>query len=351
MAALDAGLDRPLTLVSAPAGFGKTTLVSEWIHFRAAAAEPPLGSCWVSLDEGENDPVRFLRYLAAALHRIIPRASEMVLALSQASSPPPLAAMLGVLINDLAELPQANMLVLDDYQVIREQTIHEAMAFLLDHMPPRFHRNALVELGQADLRFRADEITTFLHGWLGLAVSPADVRTLRARTEGWITGLQLAALSMQKHPDVAGFLTAFGGSDRHVLDYLVEEVLDRQPRPVQEFLLRTSILDRFCGPLCDAVMELPDDGENGKGKSPKSLDILGQLERANLFLVPLDAERHWYCYHQLFGDMLRARLRQSRPELLGELHRQASSWLERAGLIPEAIDHALAAGDVQRRRF
>ena len=284
-----------------------------------------LGVCWVSLDEGDNEPVRFLRYLAAALHRITPRASETVLALSQASSSPPLPAMLGVLINDLVQLPQASVLVFDDYHVIRERSIHEAIAFLLDHMPLRFHlliatreepplplarlrgRNAVAELGQADLRFHTDEVTTFLQGWLGLIVSPADVRALEARTEGWITGLQLAVLSMQKHADVAGFLTAFGGSDRHVLDYLVEEVLDRQPGPVQDFLLRTSILDRFCGPLCDAVMGLPGGGENGRGKSHQSLDILCELERANLFLVPLDAVGHWYPYHQLFADMLRGR--------------------------------------------
>ena len=293
----------------------------------------------------------------------------MVLALSQASSSPPFPAMLGVLINDLVPLPRASVLVLDDYHVIRERSIHEAIAFLLDHIPPRFHlliatreepplplarlrgRNAVAELGQADLRFRTDEVTTFLQGWLGLTVSPADVGALEARTEGWITGLQLAALSMQKHADVAGFLAAFGGSDRHVLDYLVEEVLDRQPRHVQDFLLRTSILDRFCGPLCDAVTGLTgggESGENGRGTSHKSPDILGQLERANLFLVPLDAEGHWYRYHQLFADMLRARLSQTRPDLLGELHGQASAWLEHAGLIPEAIDHAFAGGDVER---
>ena len=289
----------------------------------------------------------------------------MVLALSQGSSPPPLSAMLGVLINDLVQRPQASMLVLDDYHVLREPTIHEAIASLLDHMPPRLHllivtreepplplarlrgRNAVAELGQADLRFRADEAATFLQG-LGLTISPADVRAVEARTEGWITGLQLAALSMQKHADVAAFLAAFGGSDRHILDYLVEEVLSGQPRPVQDFLLRTSILDRFCGPLCDAVMGAPDGGENGRGKSYKSLDILDHLERANLFLVPLDAERQWYRYHQLFADMLRARLRRSRPELLGELHRHASAWLEHAGLIPEAIDHALGGGEVER---
>jgi LuxR family transcriptional regulator, maltose regulon positive regulatory protein len=363
-AQLDAGLDRLLTLLSAPAGFGKTTLVGDWVQQRQATG--PLRVAWLSLDDADNDPVRFMRYLAAALHRITPRASETLLTLLQPSPAPSLEGLLRVLINELVELDEDCTLVIDDYHVLRDRSVHEAVAFLLDHMPPRFHltistredpplplprlrgRNAVLELRQADLRFTSQEAAAFLDEGMGLTLSAADVRTLEERTEGWIAGLQMAALSMQGHGDVSGFIAAFSGSNRYILDYLVEEVLDRQPAGVQDFLLRTSILDRLCGPLCDAVLDLAHEDGNGTREAHPGQEILERLEHSNLFLVPLDTERRWYRYHPLFADLLRLRLHQTHPDLLPGLHDRASVWYEHAGLIPEAIDHALAGSDVER---
>ena len=363
-AQLDAGLDRPLTLLSAPAGFGKTTLVGDWVQQRQATG--PLRVAWLALDDADNDPVRFMRYLAAALHRITPRASQTLLTLLQPSPAPSLQGLLRVLINELVEADQDCLLVLDDYHVLRDRSVHDAVAFLLDHMPPRFHltittredpplplprlrgRNAVLELRQADLRFTSDEAAAFLGEGMGLTLSAADVRTLEERTEGWIAGLQMAALSMQGHADVSGFIAAFSGSNRYILDYLVEEVLDRQPVRVQDFLLRTSILDRLCGSLCDAVMDLAHEEGDGTKEAYPGQEILERLEHSNLFLAPLDAERRWYRYHPLFADLLRLRLRQTHSDLLPGLHGRASVWYEHAGLIPEAIDHALAGSDVER---
>ncbi len=361
LARLDAGLTHGVTLVCAPAGFGKTMLISDWVHHLVATA-PIRTASWLSLDEGDDDPARFMRYVAVALHRLTPRASETIRAALQSPSPPSPRALMGILINDLARLPTESVLVLDDYHLLRDRSIHDAVTFLLDHLPPRFHLliatredpplplarfragNAIAELRQADLRFTVDEATAFLRDVMGLTLSAADVQVLQTRTEGWIAGLQLAALSMQDRVDTAGFIAAFHGSNRYVLDYLVEGVISRQSELVQDFLLRTSIVDRLCGPLCDAVLETPK--VVGEGAGVLAQDMLEHLERANLFVEPLDAERRWYRYHALFGELLRLRLRQTRPELVADLHRRASAWHEQAGLPADAIRHALAGSDV-----
>jgi LuxR family maltose regulon positive regulatory protein len=362
---LNAGLDGKLTLISAPAGFGKTTLLSEW----AAGCGRPVA--WVSLDEGDNDPARFLAYFVGALQTIEASIGEGVLSAFQTPQPPPMETVLTLLINEVAATPDPFALVLDDYHVIEAEAIHEALTFLLDHLPWQMHlviatradpplpmarlrgRGQVTELRQTDLRFTLDEAAEFLNRVMGLELSTDDVAALASRTEGWIAGLQMAAVSMQGQEDVAGFIQAFTGSDRYILDYLVEEVLQRQPESAQTFLLQTAILDRLTGPLCDAITG-QDDGSTGltTGGSTK-LTASGQatlerLERANLFIIPLDNERSWYRYHHLFADLLRQRLRQTQPDLVPELHRRASAWYEQNGLAAEAIDHALSAGDFER---
>jgi LuxR family maltose regulon positive regulatory protein len=358
VARLDAGLHRTLTLVAAPAGSGKTTLVGAW----AAGCGRP--AAWLSLDAGDADPVRFLTYLVAALRTIAPTLGAGVLAVLQAPQPPPVEAILTALLNELATLPDHVVLVLDDYHAIDATPVDEALTFLLAHLPPRLHlvivtredpplplarlraRGQLTELRAADLRFTPAEAAVFLNEAMGLDLAAADVVALEERTEGWIAGLQLAALSLQGRDNAAGFIAAFTGTHRFVLDYLVEEVLERQTAGVQAFLLRTSLLDRLCGPLCDAVLGAPA----GSGQA-----TLASLERANLFLVPLDDERRWYRYHHLFADLLRQRLHQGADASAGEgagevpgLHRRASQWHEDHGLELEAFHHAVAADDVAR---
>ena len=351
---LDAGLHRKLTLVSAPAGFGKTTLLSEWI----SRCERP--AAWVSLDEGDNDPARFWSYVVAALQTVQSDVAgvavgEAALAMLQSPQAPPIEGVLITLINDLAECPVALVLVLDDYHVIDAQRIHNALVFLLDHLPPQVHlvvagrsdpplplsrlrgRSQLTELRTADLRFTFDEAATFLNPVMGLGLSAEDVAALETRTEGWIVGLQMAALSMRRRQDLSGFVGAFTGSHRFILDYLVEEVLDQQAPDIQDFLLQTSILERMTAPLCDVVTGRDD-----------SQTILKQLVRANLFLNPLDDEWRWYRYHHLFADLLRKRLSTAQPDLVSVLHRRASEWYEQNGLIADAINHALAVGDEER---
>ena len=338
-----------LTLISAPAGFGKTTLVSEWL----ADNEDPVA--WLSLDEGDNDPARFLTYLVAALQTIWANIGDAVLAVLQSSQPSSVEAILTALLNEITTIPENFLLVLDDYHVVDSKGVDQALTFLVEHQPSRMHlviatredppiplarlraRGQLTELRAADLRFTPSEAAEFLNRMMGLKLSEEDINALEARTEGWIAGLQMAALSMQGLPDAASFIQSFTGSHRFVLDYLLEEVLQRQPAEVQTFLLRTSILDRLCGPLCDALLgSLADSGEA----------TLKYLERANLFIVPLDNERHWYRYHNLFADLLKQRL--GVPSDLGELHLRASRWYEENGLDLEAFQHATAANDVER---
>ena len=396
---LNAGLwardafSRALTLVSAPAGFGKTTLVSEWVHEVGAHGDAPLdgavpsiGVAWLSLDEGDNDLARFLGYLIAALRTVDAGLGKGVLSALQSPQPPPAEAVLISLINEVVALPdtpeakQRNIiLVLDDYHLIDAQPIHDALTFLLEHLPPRLHlviasredprlplarlraRRQLIELRASDLRFSSAEIAEFLNQVMGLDLSAEDISALEGRTEGWITGLHLAAISMQGRHDVSGFINSFTGSHRYVLDYLLEEVLEGQPESVQTFLLQTAILDRLTGPLCDAVRfgsaEPPSSStENavrfGFAEPPAGQDngqaTLEMLERANLFIVPLDQERRWYRYHHLFSDLLRRRLDQSLPDSKPGLHRRASAWYEQNGFADEAIDHALRAADFER---
>jgi LuxR family maltose regulon positive regulatory protein len=378
---LNAGLDGKLTLISAPAGFGKTTLLSEW----AAGCGRPVA--WVSLDEGDNDTARFLAYFVGALQTVEASVGEGVLSAFQTAQPPPVETVLTHLINEVAATLESFALVLDDYHVIEAEAIHEALTFLLDHLPWQMHlvmatradpplpvarlrgRGQVTELRQSDLRFTLDEAAEFLNRVMGLELSADDVAALASRTEGWIAGLQMAAVSMQGQEDVAGFIRAFTGSDRYILDYLVEEVLQRQPERVQTFLLQTAILDRLTGPLCDAVTG-QDGGSTGlttggstglttggstglttggsTGLTASGQATLERLERANLFILPLDNERSWYRYHRLFADLLRQRLEQTRPDLVRALHRRASAWYEEKGLTAEAIGHALSAGDFER---
>jgi len=351
---LNAGLDRKLTLVSAPAGFGKTTLLSEWVHSRGRSETCP-SVAWVSLDKGDNDPARFWAYVIAALQTVQTEIGETALVALGSRQPPPVEAILNGLINEIAKVPGPFVLVLDDVHVITEQRVHEALTFLLDHLPPQMHvtvssradppwplarlraRGEMTELRASDLRFSDKEAAAFLNDVMRLDLSPEDIDALEARAEGWIVGLQMAALSMRGRKDVSGFIRAFTGTHRFILDYLVEEVLDQQSPAVQEFLLRTSILERLTGPLCDAVADRSD-----------SRTVLAQLEQANLFLLPLDDERRWYRYHRLFADLLRSRLEQTHPDQVPTLHIQASEWYEGNGLIAEAVSHALAAGDMDQ---
>ena len=360
IARLNEGLNRTpgMTLISAPAGFGKTTLVSEWL----ANCKLPAG--WVSLDEGDNDPSRFLTYLVAALQTVAPTIGDEVAGVLRAPQPPPVESILTTLLNEIADNPDQFILVLDDYQMIDAPPVDSALSFLLEHLPPQMHlvittredpdlplarlraRAQLTELRVTDLRFTPLEATEFLNRVMGLTLSEEDIAALEAHTEGWIAGLQLAAISMQGHQDSASFIKSFTGSHRFVMDYLVEEVLQQQSESVQTFLLRTSILDRLCGPLCDAV--LLDPAAAGQ----KTLEY---LERANLFLIPMDNERRWYRYHHLFAELLRQRLPQSitssteeAGSLVNELHLRASQWYEDNGLELEAFQHAAAANDIER---
>ncbi len=346
---LNAGLHRKLTLIAAPAGFGKTTLVSEWVE----GIDRP--TAWLSLDEGENDPTRFLAYLVTALQTIAATLGEGVLGVLQSSQPPPPEAILTALLNEITTLPDQFVLVLDDYHVIDAKPVDLALTFLVEHLPPQMHlviatredpllplarlraRGELTELRAADLRFTPSEAAEFLNSVMGLNLSPGNIAALEDRTEGWIAGLQLAALSMRGREDIPEFIRAFTGDHRYILDYLVEEVLTRQPEPVRSFLLQTAILDRLSGSLCDAV--------TGQEKGNVRLEA---LEHGNFFVVALDDTRHWYRYHHLFAEVLSAHLLAEQPDQVATLHRRASEWYEQQGSAVDAIRHALAAADFAR---
>jgi LuxR family maltose regulon positive regulatory protein len=339
-----------LTLISAAAGSGKTTLLAEW------AAICDLQFCWLSLDEDDNDPARFWLYVVAALQTIHPQLGQSMLPVLQRPQPAPARSILAPLLNEVAAISEPIVLVLDDVHLVTAGAIYDDIAFLLDHLPQQLSlviatradpplpiarlraRGQLTELRADDLRFTAEEVAIFLNGVMGLGLEPEDVAALEARTEGWISGLHLAALSMQGRGDAHAFVQAFTGGHHYILEYLIEEVLSRQPEPVQRFLLQTSILDRLCAPLCDGLTGKQDGA-----------DMLERLQRDNLFIVPLDDERHWYRYHHLFGDLLRKRLGQAiPPEQVSELHRRASQWHEKHGLLEHAVKHARAAGDYER---
>ncbi|HEX9370331.1 MAG TPA: LuxR C-terminal-related transcriptional regulator, partial [Roseiflexaceae bacterium] len=400
---LRAGLLGKLTLIAAPAGFGKTTLVSEWIASnderqtlndkdliqrsafgvqrsdeasvqRSAFSVQRSNVAWVALDAGDNDPLRFWSYVIAALDTLRPGVGAGALALLQSIQPPPIEAVLTPLLNALNTLPGDAMLALDDYHVIDAPPIHRALMFLIDHLPRRLHllittradpplllnrlraRGELTELRAADLRFTPEETAAFLRELRGLPLANDQIATLDAHTEGWIAGLQLAALAMRDRADINTFIAAFAGSNRFVVDYLADEVIDRLPSHIQSFLLQTAILDRMCGPLCDAVLGLTTD----HGISPVvdrrssvvdsySQLILDELERSNLFIVALDDERYWYRYHQLFAEVLRHRLLSGATAAKVEaLHCRAAVWFEQRDLIVEAMQHALMGNDVER---
>ena len=347
---LQQGMACQLTLVSAPAGFGKTTLLAQWL------IESEIPVAWLSLEAEDNDPTRFLSYLIAALQVLDAQVGTMALEMLHTPQPPSPEDVFAVLTNDLAVREAGDFaLVLDDYHVITADPVQRGMIFLLEHLPPHVHlilasradpplplarlraQGQLCEVRTADLRFGAAEAGTFLQTVMGLDLEASAIAILERRTEGWIAGLQLAALSLQGRADVSGFLAAFSGSHRYVLDYLSEEVLSRQSAVVQSFLLSTCILERLSGPLCDAVR-----GQEG------SQAMLEALERANLFVVALDDERRWYRYHHLFAEMLRSHLRHSEPTLPPELHRRASEWYEQHELLVEAVQHALAIPDAER---
>lgn len=355
---LNEGLHRKLTLISAPAGFGKTTLVSEWV----ASCTQPIA--WLSLDEEDSDPRRFMTYLVAALQTIRADIGEGLQAVLQSSQSPPTKTLLTTLLNEIATIPDDFCLVLDDYHVIDEKPIDHALTFLLERSPPQMHmvittredpnlplarlraRGQLTEIRVADLRFTLSEAAGFLNQVMGLDLSEENIAALETRTEGWIAGLQLAAISMRGYADTASFIKSFTGSHHFVLDYLVEEVLLQQPEAIQTFLLHTSILDRLCGPLCDAIMLDP---------SVPGQETLEYIEQANLFLIPLDNERRWYRYHHLFADLLRQRLEhgsvqstEKKEATVAELHIRASKWFEDSGRVIEAFEHAVAANDIER---
>ncbi|MBX3010432.1 MAG: AAA family ATPase [Caldilineaceae bacterium] len=386
LARLNTGLPRKLTLISAPAGFGKTTLVSEWITQAAEATKPlpPPRVAWLSLDEGDSDPVRFLVYWVAALQSVLPSVGQGVANALQSPPPPPPSTLLTTLLNEIttAVAPSTGeriILVLDDYHRLEDGAVDPLLTFLLDYLPPQLHlviatredpplplarlraRGQLTEVRAADLRFTPAEAADFLNQAMGLALTTAEVTALEARTEGWIAGLQLAALSLQGQEPrtVASFIQSFSGSHRFVMDYLVEEVLQQQPTAVQHFLLRTAILERFCGPLCDAVLNMGEKWGMNTASSDSvfvphpSSPILAYLEQANLFIIPLDNERRWYRYHHLFAELLRQRLQQSitngtSRESVAEYHLRASDWYAANGFAIDAFQHAVAAQDVDR---
>ena len=346
--ALDKGMARALIVVSAPAGFGKTALLADWIREEGKLA------AWLSLDPADNDPARFWRHAAAALDRVRPGIGERVGPLLGPPAPREFTGLVAALINELAGQPGNDeiLLVLDDYHLIGSESVHGSLAFLLEHRPPGLRlvlatradpplplarlraRGQLTELRAAELRFTTGEAAALLHQATDADLPPAAVAALTKRTEGWAVGLHLAALSLRGHPDAAGFVEAFSGSHRYVLDYLAGEVLEQQPEHVRAFLLETSVLDRLSGELCEAVTGRTD-----------SQAMLEAIERAGLFLMPLDQVRVWWRYHQLFADLLRARLRQEQPGKLPGLHRSAAAWCEAHGLVDEAIQHAVADGD------
>jgi LuxR family maltose regulon positive regulatory protein len=358
---LQEGLQGKLTLVSAPAGFGKTTLVASWVR------QTGFPAAWLSLDSADNDLSRFLAYLAAALQTVDDSLGEEMMSAVEGNQPVQIPELLAGLLNEIEQMGRPLVLVLDDYHLITQEEVHTAVRFLIDNLPASMHLiistredppwplarlrvgGQLSEIRGRDLRFTLEETAEFCNKVMGLAMSPQDISALDSRAEGWVAGLQMAALSMHGQGDVSRLVAGFSGSNRYVLEYLLEEVLSHQPPPVQRFLLQTAVLDRLCAPLCDVILEgqeivhLEDAGSAAAGSASQAL--LERLEAANLFITSLDENRYWYRYHNLFAGLLRARLGQTDPDQVSLIHRRAAKWLAARGLVEEAIGHALEAGD------
>ena len=338
-----------VVLVLAPAGYGKTTLVIEALR----DFKKPAG--WVSLDATDNIPGNFLTYFITALQNAVPAVCQPILDALQSPQPPPIDLLLTTLINSISHHEDDFVLVLDDYHTIESQAVHDAMTFIVEHLPPQVHliiasridpplplarwrvKGEISEIRTGDLSFTIEDTETFFKKMTGIVLSEKDMAILESRTEGWVAGLKMAALSLQGKNDISGYIKAFSGSNRYILDYLAEEVLRQQPPGIKQFLLETSVLERMCGPLCDAITGLSD-----------SQSILAQLEAANLFISPLDDERRWYRYHQLFATILHNQLVRDEPQKVNLLHRQASMWYEKEGLVEDAIGHSLRGGDNER---
>ena len=353
---LNQGLDCGFILVSAPAGYGKSTLLSTWL------SQLEFPTAWLSLDDQDNDPSRFLAYLSAAFRKIDPTIDETLDRTPVFNLQPDFVSLLTPMINHLAQLKQPFSIVLDDYHVIQDQLIHQAVNFLLEHRPEPMRlviatradpplplarlraRCDMLELRMADLRFTLQEAADFLNHTMGLKVSPVDVSRITQRTEGWIAGLQMAALSMQNTRDVSGFITAFTGSHHYIYDYLLEEILGQQSPEIHSFLLNTSILDRLTAPLCDALLDADEESTSTISSSA----ILENLDHSNLFIIPLDHDQRWYRYHPLFAELLRGYLHQHYPHQIPVLHTRASAWFEEQGMISDAIRHSFAANDWER---
>jgi LuxR family maltose regulon positive regulatory protein len=354
---LNHGFHNKLTLISAPAGFGKTTLVIDWLHSQGDDTSSPFMVAWLSLDEGDSDVERFLTYLVTALNRIPGLETDIgVSALRMVNSPqpPPPETIMATVINEIALLTEKIILILDDYHLIDAEQVHESLGFLIENLPPQLHlvittredppiqtsrlraRGQLTEIRAVDLRFTSGETAEFLNQVMGLNLSVADTEALGTRTEGWIAGLQLAAISMQGLEDTTGFIQTFTGSNRMILDYLIEEVLTQQSEDLQTFLLHTSILNRLTGSLCNALTGQEDGQATLEG-----------LERTNLFIIPLDTERRWYRYHHLFSELLYQRLKTTSPKLFRELHSKAVTWYETNGELSDAIHHAFIGEDIE----
>jgi LuxR family maltose regulon positive regulatory protein len=361
---------RKLTLVCAPAGYGKTSLVTEWLH----SLDAPVA--WLSLDEHDNDPIRFVLYLIAALQQVAPAVGTTSQSLLQSPQPPPLDVLLANILNDIASISHPIILVLDDYHLLHSPAAHQHLSFLIDNQPSRLHQVILtredpplpihrfrasgqvLEIRQDDLRFTVEEAGFFLRKLMAIDISSREIAALVRRTEGWVAGLQLAALSMRAHPNLREFVRSFTGSNRFILDYLFEEIFQHQSTQVQAFLLNTSVLTRLCAPLCDALLgyaeQVREPGLSiSQPRSPppqplSSQSILEYLERSNLFIIPLDHERNWYRYHHLFAELLQHQLRLLDKPSERSLHQRASQWYQAHGFLADAIHHALAASDWDR---